>query len=382
MDFSFTEDQNAIRELAHQIFTDRTTDEFMLGFSRTDATYDDELWNTLAEQGLLGICVPEDFGGTGLGFVELCCILEEQGRRVSPIPLFSSLVLGGLPLARFGNESQKAQWLTPLATGTIKLSAAIADLGMTPALAQNVTATQNGNDWVLNGEKHAVQDGASADCILVPAVDSNRQMIFFLVNTKADGVIIKPQENFSGTTKATLVLNNVKLTNSSILGNIGQGTEILKWLEQHADTALCAMQVGVCDEALKRTAAFTCERKQFGAPIGSFQAVAMRAADAFIDLEAMRSSFWQAMWRLSADIPCDIEVRAAKWWACIGSHRVVHAAQHLHGGMGSDIEFPIHRFFILSKEISFTLGSAAVQLSKLGKQLAEDDSVGVTALAV
>lgn len=382
MDFSFTADQNAIRELANQIFTDRTTDEFMLGFSRTDATYDHELWNTLAEQGLLGICVPESFGGTGLGFVELCSILEEQGRRVSPVPVFASLVLGGLPIAQFGSDAQKAKWLTPLAAGTAKLSAAVADLGMTAAVAQNVIATQNGNDWVLNGEKHAIQDGAVADCILVPAVDSQRNLTFFLVDTKAAGAVVKAQENFSGTTKATLVLNNVKLSNDDILGNVGQGAEILKWLEQHADTALAAMQVGVCDEALKRTAAFTGERKQFGAPIGSFQAVAMRAADAFIDLEAMRSTYWQAMWRLSAGQPSDIEVRAAKWWACQGSHRVVHACQHLHGGMGADVEYPIHRFFIFSKEISFTLGNGAVQLSKLGKLLAEDDSVGVTALAV
>lgn len=379
MDFSFTEDQNAIRELAHQIFTDRSTDEFMLGFSRTDATYDDELWNTLAEQGLLGICVPEEFGGTGLGFVELCSILEEQGRRASPVPLFSSLVLGGLPIAQFGSTAQKEKWLGALATGAVKLSAAIADLGMTTAVAKTVNAKQQGDSWVLNGEKHAIQDGAVANAILVPAVDSEGKTRVFLVDTKATGVTVQAQQNFSGTTKANLVLENAS---AELLGTAGEGEAILKWLEQHADTALTAMQVGVCDEALKRTAAYTCERKQFGAPIGSFQAVAMRAADAFIDLEAMRSMAWQAMWRLSSGLDCDIEVRAAKWWACNGSHRIVHAAQHLHGGMGSDIEFPIHRFFILSKEISFTLGGGAVQISKLGKQLAEDSSVGVTALAV
>lgn len=382
MDFSFNEDQKAIRELAHQIFSDRTTDEFMLGFSRTDATYDDVLWTTLAEQGLLGICVAEQFGGTGLGFVELCSILEEQGRSVSPTPLFASLVLGALPIAEFGSDAQKAQWLSPLAAGTAKLSAAVAELGMPRAIIQTVSAKKEGNNWVLNGTKHAVQDGAVADCILVPATDTNGDTSFFLVDVKTPGVTIHAQSNFSGVTKANIVLNNVSLSNDAVLGEVGKGNTILAWLEQHADTVLAAMQVGVCDEALKRTAAFTGERKQFGAPIGSFQAVAMRAADAFIDIEAMRSTYWQAMWRLSEGLNADIEVRAAKWWACQGSHKVVHACQHLHGGMGSDVEYPIHRFFIMAKEITFTLGNGATQISQLGKLLADDNSVGVSALAV
>lgn len=379
MDFSFTEDQNAIRDLANQIFSDRSTDEFMLEFSRSGKTYDDELWSTLAEQGLLGICVPEDFGGTGLGFTELCSILEEQGRHVSPVPLFSSLVLGGLAIAKFGSDSQKEQWLGKLAEGSAKLSAAIADVGMTAAAQTTVTANKQGDAYVLNGVKHAIQDGAVANAILVPAVDGNGALSVFVVDTQSEGVSVEAQHNFSGTTKANITLNNAK---AELLGELGQGEAIVKYIEQHADAALVSMQVGVCDAAIKRTAQFTCERKQFGAPIGSFQAVAMRAADAFIDLEAMRSMAWQAVWRLSEGLECDIEVRAAKWWACNGSHRIVHAAQHLHGGMGSDIEFPIHRFFIQSKEISFTLAGAAKQISELGKQLANDESVGVTALAV
>lgn len=379
MDFSLTEDQNAIRDLANQIFADRSTDEFMLEFSRSGKTYDDELWSTLAEQGLLGICVPEEFGGTGLGFTELCLILEEQGRHVSPLPLFSSLVLGGLPIAKFANDNQKQQWLGQLAEGSVKLSAAVADLGMTAAAQTTVTAEKQADAYVLNGVKHAIQDGAVANAILVPALDANGELSVFIVDTQVEGVTVEAQQNFSGTTKANITLNNVK---AELLGEAGQGEAIVKYIEQHADAALVSMQVGVCDEAIKRTAQYTCERKQFGAPIGAFQAVAMRAADAFIDLEAMRSMAWQAVWRLSEGLECDIEVRAAKWWACNGSHRIVHAAQHLHGGMGSDIEFPIHRFFIQSKEISFTLAGAAKQISELGKQLADDDSVGVTALAV
>ena len=371
MEFSFSEDQNAIRELALQIFTDRATDEFMLEFSRSGETYDDTLWNTLAEQGLLGICIAEEFGGTGLGFIELCSILEEQGRRVAPTPFYSSVVLGALPIAQFGSTAQKEKWLSPLVTGAHKLTAAMGDFGATVAYQHAVKADAG----VLNGVKTAVLDGNIAAAIIVPADDGS----VYIVDTTTEGVVIEAQSSFSGTNFATVTLTNVK---ADLLGEAGQAPEILSWLEQRSDVALCAQQMGVCDEALRRTAEYTTERKQFGAPLGSFQAVAMQAADAYINCEAMRSVYLGALWRVSADIDAEAEVRVAKYWACQGSHRVVHITQHLHGGMGSDIEFPIHRFFIMSKQIAFMSGNASVQLAKLGKLLASNDEVGLTSLVV
>ena len=152
MDFNFSEDQVAIRELAYQIFTDRATDEFMLDFSRSGKTYDDELWQTLAEQGLLGIAVPEEAGGTGLGLIELCLVLEEQGRRVAPIPLYSTLVLGGLPIAEFGTPEQHQRYLAPMATGEAKLSAAIAESAMNAVLADKIKVSAERDGFALVGK--------------------------------------------------------------------------------------------------------------------------------------------------------------------------------------------------------------------------------------
>ena len=168
----------------------------------------------------------------------------------------------------------------------------------------------------------------------------------------------------------------------AVLGSVGQGEDILEWLVQHANVGHCALQVGVTEEALKRTAEFTCERKQFGAPIGSFQAVAMQAADAFIDVEAIRSVYWLALYKLESGLDARAEVRCAKWYAADAGHRIVYRTQHLHGGMGADVEFPIHRFFLMAKQISFSLGNASQQLEQLGKLLAEDDSLGFRALEV
>jgi 3-oxocholest-4-en-26-oyl-CoA dehydrogenase beta subunit len=374
MDFSISEDQQAIRDLSKQIFGDIATDENLLAFSRSDNVYHDELWSTLAEQGLLGLTIAEELGGSGFGFSELCLILEEQGRRVAPVPLFSSLVLGALPIARFGSEAQKQQWLVPLASGKVKLSAAIADLGMPAAITQTVSATQQGEQWILNGRKDCVPDGASAACILVPAVDEIGATHVFLVDTSTAGVSTKAQTTSIGDVQSTLNLHQVLLDAGTHLDHDGQA--VITWLQQHADTALCAMQVGVTEEALKRTAEFTCERKQFNAPIGAFQAVAMQAADAYINVEAMRSTYWLALFKLTSKQSSAAEVSAAKYWACEGGHKVVHTTQHLHGGMGSDIDFPIHRFFLWAKHIGTMLGGSSVQIAKLGALLASDGNIG------
>ncbi|MEH6587981.1 MAG: acyl-CoA dehydrogenase family protein [Halioglobus sp.] len=384
MDFNFTEDQNAIRELAYQIFTDRATDEFLLNFSRGEETYDNDLWATLAEQGLLGIAVPEEAGGSGLGLTELCLMLEEQGRRVAPVPLFSSLVLGGLPIAEYGTSQQQQKWLTEMAAGQSKFSAAIADVGMNSALTTTVLATPGSdNNWTLSGTKALVPDGAVADYVLVPAATAEGQTSIFVVPTAQAGVNLTPVEiGISGQRAAHLELENVNLAAEAVLGAQGQGEEIVDWLEQRANIGHCAQQVGVTEEAMKRTAEYVSERKQFGIALGSFQALAMRMADCYIDVEGIRSTYWLALWRLSNDKDARAEVRAAKWWACDAAHRVVCTAQHLHGGMGADIEYPIHRFYLLAKQISYSLGNAGQQLEKLGQLLAADHSLGFRALEV
>ena len=383
MDFNFSEDQNAIRELAFQIFTDRATDEFLLEFSRTGNTYDESLWQTLADQGLLGIAVPEVCGGSGLGLIELCLILEEQGRRVAPTPVYASLVLGGLPIAEFGTNEQQVRYLGELAKGACKLSAAIAEVGMNAAVATEVRSSRQGDSWILTGERSAVPDGAVADHILVPAQSEEGETTIFIVDTSLPGVTVTGVDiGLSGERAANVTLSDVELRADAVLGAPGQGDEILQWLLQRANVGHCALQVGVTEEAMRRTAEYVSERKQFGIPLGTFQALAMRMADSYIDVEGIRSTYWLAMWRLSEGVDARAEVRIAKWWACDAAHRVVSTAQHLHGGMGADVEYPIHRFFLMAKLISFSLGNATQQLEQLGQLLAEDDSLGYRALEV
>src|SRR5205807_7487608 len=167
-------------------------------------------------------------------------------------------------------------------------------------------------------------------------------------------------------------LEGVTASDDDVLGSTGTGRDRLDWIVDRATAALCSMQVGVTEEALRMTAQYTSAREQFDRPLAAFQAVAQRAADAYIDTEGVRLTAWQAVWRLAEGLPAANELAVAKFWAAEGGQRVVHAAQHLHGGIGVDVDYPLHRYFLWAKECELTLGSATPQLVKLGAALADE----------
>jgi alkylation response protein AidB-like acyl-CoA dehydrogenase len=208
--------------------------------------------------------------------------------------------------------------------------------------------------------------------MLVPARTEDGQLGVFVVDPKADGVGIEVGLNNHHERVGLVTLDGVRVGAEDVLGSPGEGDEIVSWLVDRARVALCALQVGVCEEALRQTAAYTSTRKQFGREIGAYQGVSLRAADAYIDMECMRSTLLLAGWRLEQGLDATKEVAAAKWWACEGGSRVVHSAQHLHGGTGSDIEYPIHRFFLWQRSIEMGLGGAGIQLERLGQLMAAE----------
>jgi alkylation response protein AidB-like acyl-CoA dehydrogenase len=157
-----------------------------------------------------------------------------------------------------------------------------------------------------------------------------------------------------------------------VLGDPSCGGAMLDWLLPRATVALCAMELGVASRALRTTATYTSSRQQFERPIATFQAVAQRAADAYIDVESIRVTTWQAAWRLSEGLAAGEAVAVAKLFAAEAGHRVVYAAQHLHGGMGFDVEYPLYRYYLRSKQIELTLGNASEHLTRLGQMLARE----------
>jgi len=297
-------------------------------------------------------------------------VLEEVGRRTAPVPALASLAFAGLPVARFGSPDQQAALLPPLAAGTSVLTAALVEPLGDP-LRPATTARSDGDGWVLDGTKTNVPAALVADTLLVPATTPDGNTGVFVVAADAAGLSCGRQATTTGTPEGQLVLAGVRVAGDAALGPVDAGGAVLHWTIENATVAACAVMAGLAAEAVRLTGEYTSSREQFGRPIATFQAVGQRAADAYVDAHAIRLTMLQAAWRLTAGFPADREVAIAKYWAAAGGQRVVHAAQHLHGGIGVDRDYPLHRYFLLAKQLELTLGGATRQLVNLGRVLAD-----------
>ena len=212
-----------------------------------------------------------------------------------------------------------------------------------------------------------------ADAVLVPAATGAGNIGVFLVDPKAEGVTVTPLETTTGQPEARVDLDNVRVDAGAVLGDAEKGLPIVTWLVERANAALANLGLGACTEALELTKEYAKTRKQFGQPIAMFQAVGHRAADAYIDLEGVRLTTLEASWRIAAGLPATKEVLIAKHWVSEAGNRIVHAATHLHGGVGVDREYPLHRFFLMVRQLQLTLGASTPSLVALGKLLADED---------
>ena len=299
--------------------------------------------------------------GADLGVLGDCAVLVELGRLVAPVPYLWSVAVGARALAEFGRPDLAAQACDGSLLVTVALTEELADHADAPA----TRAVPSGDGWVLDGTKVVVPHGTIADVFLVPAATDDAVQVF-VVNASDDGVTIDGQVVVDGDTEASVELASVHVPATALLS----GNDVLGWLVTRATLGLCAQQLGVLERALELTAEYAREREQFGRPIGSFQAVAQRLADAYIDVEAVRLTTWEAAWRLSESLPVAAELATAKFWAADAGHRVAHTAVHVHGGMGIDMDGSVHRYFVAAKRAEFTLGGATAQLRQLGAELA------------
>lgn len=286
-------------------------------------------WSELAKANLLGLCLPEDVGGSGYGFVEACVLLREVGRTTAPVPLLPTLV-SAMTIAELGSAEQRKRWLPGVAAGDVVLTADV------------------------EGTRRVVTNAQEAAAILL---------------VTDEGVRLVQTEGCSLTRQITTTGEPVFTVDTDDAGEPLGDTTAVRWLLDRWTVALCAVQAGVSDRAMRITAEYTAGREQFGRVIASFQAVGQRLADAYIDTEAIELTMWQAAWRLAEGLPAADEVAIAKFWASDGGQRVAAATQHLHGGIGVDLDYPLHRYTLLAKQIELTLGSGSRQLATLGDLL-------------
>jgi alkylation response protein AidB-like acyl-CoA dehydrogenase len=354
MDFSFTSDQEELRSLANRVLTDRCAPDHLkeVAFGEGSTGVDLDLWRELAGLGIVGIGLPESAGGGGLGFAEVGIVLEEVGRAVAPIPALPVMAMAGPFLAEVAPDR-----LDGLASGdkivTVALHELVGDVG-TPFLA-----VEGGT---ISGVKTNVPFGTVADAFLVSAADG-----VYWVDAGA-GVTVERQDAVDDIPDALVTFDGAAATKLA-------GPEGLTRLLDLGQTGQSLIMAGVSARAVEITADYVKERVQFDRVIATFQAVSQRAADARIDSEAIKLTAWQAAMRIAEGQPVGEHAASAKYWAAEGGQRVVHAATHLHGGVGVDRDYPLHRYYLWTKKQELFLGGTTQSLLRLGKLLA-DEPVG------
>lgn len=372
MDFTLSEDQQALVALAKQILGDRATPERLGQLEQAGGWLDHDLWARLADAGIAGAPLAEDVAGGGLGFTELALLLEQVGAHVAPVPLFETVLCAAMPLDAFGSPEQRRRDLPDVAAGRALLTAALVESGRDDPRRPVTTASADGDGFRITGLKSAVPFADEARRILVPASLADARVVIGLVEPGATGVVLRAQTATHGRPQAELELTDVAVTATEVLGTPDAGQHLLDWLLDRAITGVAATALGVSGRALEMSARYTTDREQFGRPIATFQAVGHRLADAYVDVEAMRLTTLQAVWRLDSGRPAGTEAAVAKWWAAEGGHRVAHAAQHVHGGVGIDLDYALARYFRWSKHLELALGAATAQTLRLGAGLAAE----------
>jgi len=350
MDFSFTSDQEELRGLTNRLLTDKATPEHLKTVRESDTGVDLALWREMADLGLVGIGLPESAGGAGLGFTEVAIVLEEVGRFVAAVPALPVMAMAGPVLAEFGTAEQ----LEGLASGERIVTVALHDLVgdvLDPALVAV--------DGKLTGVKVCAPFGHVADAFIVSATDG-----LYYVAADAAGVTVTRQDTVDDIPDAMVELNGA-------VGEKISGPEGLTFMVERGLAGQCVIMAGVTAQALSLTSDYVKERVQFDRVIATFQAVAQRAADARIDSEAIWLTAWQAVTLLDNREPASEQVASAKYWAAEGGQRVVHAAVHLHGGVGVDRDYPLHRYYLWTKYHELFLGGTSASLVRLGKLLAD-----------
>jgi alkylation response protein AidB-like acyl-CoA dehydrogenase len=358
MDFSTTEAAQDLGGLVDTIVDSVCTPEHQRELDKLDQRFDRDLWRKLIDSDILTSAAATQVGGDGFGVLEQVAILVALGHQLAAVPYLESIVLGSGALARFGSEELQQSWGSEAVRGEKILTVALdGEMGDGPVQAV---------DGRLTGSRTQVFYGPAADAFLVPA-ETDSGTAVFLVAADDPGVAVTPLQTTGLGSVGHLALDGVSVDDARRVG----GPEVVLWLRTISTLGRSAYQLGVLERGLQMTAEYARTREQFDRPIGSFQAVGQRLADGYIDVKGLRLTLTQAAWKVAEDIPAEIDVASAAFWAADAGHRVAHSIVHVHGGVGVDTDHPVHRYFLSAKETEFALGGATGQLRQIGRELAE-----------
>lgn len=367
MNFELSEDQRAFAEMASGLFADFCSDEQLRAHDVSGAPFFmQDLWQQCVAAGLHTVMIPEANGGLGLGMTELMAVLEQQGRALALVPLWEPQ-LAVAALARFA-PAALATVIEHALSGEAPLALSLEALSQ--SRGPSLRLERAGEAWTLSGLAPAVPLGGLARYALLVA-DAQGETRLVLIDLAQPGVQRTEGLSQHHQAVADLAFDALPLAADKVLP-----VEATGWTEQRAIACVAAVQLGVTQEQMRRTVDYVSERQQFGRTIGSFQLVAGQMADGYIALEALRTSLWQLVYRLDAGLGAAPQAAATRTLSNDTGHRVGHMAQHVHGGIGVDLTYPIHRFLFWSRALGVALGGSEHHLARLGDWLANNDTLG------
>ena len=366
MDFGFNQEQELLRATARKFFESECPSEFVRARMAEPAGVTDAFWARLAEQGWLGLIYPEEYGGAGLGFVDLTVLMEEMGRAVMPGPFFSTVLLGGLTILEAGSAAQKNEWLSKISAGEAKATLAFTEPNARwDAAAVTVTARESGGGFTLNGTKLFVLDAHLADVLVVVARTREGKrpedgLSLFLVPRGAKGVDVKLLPTMDQTRKlCEVIFTDVAVGADALLGARDGAWAPLSRVLDRATVALCAEMCGGAQRVLDMTTEYAKIRVAFGKPIGSYQGVKHKAADMLVEIENAKSLTYYAAWAVDENVPeAPLAASMAKAYVSDAYRKAAGTGIQLHGGIGFTWEHDLHLYFKRAKSSEFSFGDA------------------------
>jgi len=364
MDFSFTEEQEMLRILARDFLAKECPKAKVREMDKDERGYDPKIWHSMAELGWMGLIFPEEYGGMGASFVDLVILIEEMGRNILPGPFFSTIALCALPVLEYGSPEQKTEFLPQIAKGEAIWTFALAESsGRYKASEIELSAVLEGKNYVLQGYKLFVTDAHIADYILV--VGRTREVkrpegeiTLFMVDANVPNVTMETIPTIGADRQFKVSFDRVVVPKDNILGEIGNGWDIVESILQRAAVLKCAEMYGACQAVLDMTSTYAKERIQFDRPIGSFQAIQHKLADMLLDVEAVQYLLYQAVWGISVGSPSPWQISAAKAKANEAYQRICIEAIAAHGAIGYTMDHDIGLYYRRVKAAEFVGGDS------------------------
>ena len=372
MDLGLSEAQQMLTTSARQFLEAECPDSYVRAMEEDERGHTPEMWQSLAEQGWLGLIFPEKYGGVGLSFLDLSILLEQMGRALLPGPYFSTVVLAGMTVMDAGTEEQKQEYLPRIAEGQIIMTLALTEPSARwDAGGVQTTATASGDSYVINGTKLFVPNAHVSDYLIVAARTGQGQedITLLIVPRQAPGISQTLLKTVASDRQSEVVFDSVTVPATAVLGETNKGWDTIAKVLQWGAVGKCAEMVGGGQQVLDMTVDYAKQRVQFGRPIGSFQAIQHHCANMAADVEGSRYITYQAAWRLSEGLPADREVVMAKAWVSEAYRRVCALGHQCHGAIGFTKEHNMQLYSRRAKASELVFGDADFHLESVAQAI-------------